>query len=167
LTLDHGPEFTVTDMTKLLTITASPDAPVACDMTQADDTLAERLSEYRRLFAHALVTRDSTANSTTFRFAARPDVRDWVLDLVRREAACCPFLSYEVDEADQQILWTTSGLGATEMDVLDEFLVGPDFTTDSSIAIAQRLEDRGGIPVRVPAPSSNDWVPEQANDPSA
>ena len=33
LTLDHGPEFTVTGMTKLLTIAASPDAPVACDLT--------------------------------------------------------------------------------------------------------------------------------------
>jgi hypothetical protein len=153
LTLDHGPEFTVTRVTKLLTITASPDPQMACDMTSAEDTLAERLAEYRRLFGHALVTRDSTHDTTTFRFAARPGVRDWVLDLVRREAACCPFLSYEVDEQDQQILWTTSGLGATEMAVLDEFLARPDLTADSSSTIAQRLEDRGGIPVRVPAPS--------------
>ena len=100
-------------MTKLLSITAPPDAPVACDMTAAEDTLADRLAEYRRLFDHALLGRESTATSTTFRFAARPGVREWVLDLVRREAACCPFLSYEVDLAGDEVVWTTTGgLGA-------------------------------------------------------
>ena len=34
LTLDHGPEFTVFGMTKLLSIAAQPDAPIACDMTR-------------------------------------------------------------------------------------------------------------------------------------
>ena len=99
-------------MTKLLSITAHPDAPVACDMTGAEDTLADRIAEYRRLFDHALLGRESTDTATTFRFAARPGVREWVLDLVRREAACCPFLSYEVDlEAGRrpEIVWTTSG----------------------------------------------------------
>jgi hypothetical protein len=72
-------------MTKLLSITAHPHAPVACDMTVAEDTLAERLAEYRRLFDHALLGRDSTDTATTFRLAAGPGVRDWVLDLVRRE----------------------------------------------------------------------------------
>ena len=84
-------------MTNLLSITAHPDAAVACDMTGAEDTLADRIAEYRRLFEHALLGRESTDTATTFRFADRPGVREWVLDLVRREAACCPFLSYEVD----------------------------------------------------------------------
>ena len=46
-------------MTILLTIEAPPDAPVACDMRGAADTLAERLAEYRRLFEHALVEKTS------------------------------------------------------------------------------------------------------------
>lgn len=151
LTLDRSPEFTVPDMTKLLSITASPDAPVACDMTGADDTLAERLTEYRRLFDHALLGRESTDTTTTFRLANRPGVLDWVLDLVRREAACCPFLSYEVDREGELIVWTTSGgLGASDMATLDEFLAGHEPIADSSSTIAHRLEDRGGIPVRVP-----------------
>lgn len=137
-------------MTKLLSITAPPDAPVACDMTAAEDTLADRLAEYRRLFDHALLGRESTTTSTTFRFAARPGVREWVLDLVRREAACCPFLSYEVDLAGDEVVWTTTGgLGASEMAALDEFLAGP--AADSSDAIARQLTDRGGVPVIVPA----------------
>jgi len=66
-------------------------------MTDAEDTLAARIAEYRRLFEHALLGRESTDTATTFRFAARPGVREWLLDLARREAACCPFLSYEIE----------------------------------------------------------------------
>lgn len=107
-------------MTKLLSIAAAPGAPIACDLTTADDTLAERLAEYRRLFDHALLDRSSTATSITFRLAARPGVRDWVLDLVRREAACCPFLSYEVDLDGEQIVWLTRGVGVSDWAILVE-----------------------------------------------
>jgi hypothetical protein len=125
LTLDHGPEFTVSRMTKLLSITANPEAPIACDLSSSPDTLEERLAEYRRLFEHALVGRASTPTATTFRFAARPRVAEWVRDLATREAACCAFLSYEIelDEEDDEIVWTTSGgLGASELSILDKFL---------------------------------------------
>ncbi len=136
-------------MTKLLSIAASPEAPIACDMRGASDTLAQRLAEYRRLFDHALVSRDATPTTTTFRFAARPGVADWVHDLVTREAACCPFLSYEVDTDGDQIVWRTTGLGASDLAVIDEFLQAPEEPTDSP-AIAGRMTDRGGIPVIVP-----------------
>ena len=138
-------------MTKLLSITATPDAPIACDMTGAQDTLAGRLAEYRRLYDHALVSRDSTDDETTFRLAARPGVQEWVLDLVRREAACCPFLSYEVDLEGDQILWTTTGLGGSEMAILDEVLTGSAAPTDSSAALAEHLEARSDVPHLVPA----------------
>jgi len=137
-------------MTTLLSVTARPDAPVACDLTGAQDTLAERLAEYRRLFDHALVGRESTATSTTFRFAAHPGVGEWVLDLVRREAACCPFLSYEVDQDGEEIVWTTTGgVGASEMAVIDELISDP--VPDSSEDIARRLEGASGVPVIGPA----------------
>ena len=84
-------------MTKLLSITAHPDAPVACDMTDAEDTLADRIAEYRRLFEHALLAGTPPTPRPRSGSPTSPGVRDWVLDLVRREAACCPFLSYEVD----------------------------------------------------------------------
>ena len=131
-------------MTKLLSIAPRPDAPIACDMSKAQDSLAERLTEYRRLFEHALTSRESTAVSTTFRFAARPGVREWVCDLATREAACCPFLSYEIEEQGEEIVWTTTGgLGAAEMTILGEFIDGSESPADSSDAIAQRLEDHG------------------------
>jgi hypothetical protein len=134
-------------MTKLLSIVSRPDAPIACDMSSASDNLAQRLAEYRRLFEHALTSRESTATATTFRFAARPGVREWVCDLAKREAACCPFLSYEIDDEGEEIVWTTSGgLGASEMAIFDEFFNGPESAAGGSDAIAQRLEDQG-LPV--------------------
>jgi hypothetical protein len=131
-------------MTKLLSITPRPDAPIACDMSSAQDSLAERLAEYRGLFEHGLTGRESTPTATTFRFAAHPGVREWVCYLAKREAACCPFLSHEIDEEGEAIVWTIAGgLGASEMGILDEFLEGPTSVADSSDAIAQRLEDQG------------------------
>ena len=130
-------------MTKLLSITPRRDAPIACDMSSSPDTLAERLAEYRSLFQHALSGRESTATATTFRFAARPGVRAWVCDLAKREAACCPFLSYDIDEEGEEIVWTTAGgLGASEIAILDEFFDEPQ-SASSSDAIAQRLDDLG------------------------
>lgn len=105
-------------MTTLLSIPARPDTPIACDLTEAEDTLADRLAEYRRLFEHALLERESTATTTTFRFAARPGVTEWVLDLVRREAACCPFLSYDVVQNGDGIVWTFDGTGAADLTAL-------------------------------------------------
>jgi hypothetical protein len=139
---------------KLLSLPASPDVPVACDMSTAHDTLAERQSEYRRLFEHALLRRDSTTTAATFRLAARPGVQDWVLDLVRREAACCPFLSYQVDAEDDQIVCTITGLGAADVAVLDDFLGdsldGDGPCQESSDSIAQRLTNLGGVRVIAP-----------------
>lgn len=140
-------------MTKLLSISATPNVPAACDMTAAEDTLAERLAEYRRLFDQALLARESTATTTTFRLADRTEVRDWVLDLVRREAACCPFLSYEVDADGEQIEWHTTGIGDAEMAILDEFLATAD-RNDSSTDIAGELTKRSGVPHLVPGPPS-------------
>jgi len=128
-------------MTKLLSIAARADAPVACDMRGAPDTLTQRLAEYRRLFQHALLGRESTATTTTFSFAARPGVREWVCDLAKREAACCPFLSYKIVEEDEKIVWTTAGLGASDIAILNEFLDSGSVTA-SSEAIAERLGTR-------------------------
>jgi hypothetical protein len=142
-------------------------------MSSAPDTLAERLTEYRRLFEHALTSRESTAMATTFRFRARPGVREWVCDLAKREAACCPFLTYEIDEQGEEIVWTTtSGLGAAEMAILDEFLGGDQSAAaSSSDAIAQRLEQQGlqviapngqlgpTLASRLPAESDNTALP--------
>ncbi len=120
-------------------------------MRGARDTLVERQGEYRRLFEMALVERESSATTVTFRFGARPGVVEWVLDLVRREAACCPFLSYEIEQEGEEIVWTTTGIGTADLAPLDDFLAGSDPAGDSSEDLARRLSERSGVSVIVPA----------------
>ena len=67
-----------------LTIVERPGVPIACDMISAPDTPEERLAEYGRLFAHALVARERTADGVVFTFAAKPGVGAWAADLARR-----------------------------------------------------------------------------------
>jgi hypothetical protein len=109
-------------MTTLLTIPATPDAPVACDLTGAEDTLPDRAAELRRLLDEALVERTSTGTEVVLRFAEHPETVDRVLDLARRESACCPFLAYDVRLAGGQVVWTITGRSASELSVLADVL---------------------------------------------
>ncbi len=79
--------------------------PIACDMTQARDTPAERLAEYRRLFTRALASRERTAAGIRFRFRAEPGVEAWVRDLAAREKACCAFFGFAIAVEDGQVCW--------------------------------------------------------------
>jgi hypothetical protein len=96
-------------------IQASADAPIACDMSSASDTPEERLREYEELFARSLLRRERTADAVVFSF--RADARAAVEDLARREAACCPFLDYRVEDTT----WTISDPGRRAAFVLDAF----------------------------------------------
>ncbi len=109
-----------------IVIPATPDAPVACDMTAAPDTPEERVAEYGRLFAHALVARARTDRALVLTFAAKPGVQEWIVDLVAREAACCPFFSYGIEHRDGQIVWSmSSDAGPAAQAILDEFYALP------------------------------------------
>jgi hypothetical protein len=93
-------------MTPVLHIPARPDAPIACDMSTAQDTPDERLADYGRLFERALTERERRADSVVLTFTA--DAHEALLDLVRREAACCPFVDYRVQASDDTLVWTTT-----------------------------------------------------------
>ena len=96
-------------------------------MTEATDTPEERFAEYGRLFAHALVARDRVGSVVVFTLAAKPGVRDWLVDLLRREAACCPFFSFKVENRGEEIVWTTStDAGPAAEVMLDELFAGPE-----------------------------------------
>lgn len=129
--------------TNIFTIRATPDAAVACDMTGASDTPEERVAEYGRLFAHALVARGRTRDGVVFTFATKPGVADWIVDLVRRESACCPFFAYTVEGRGAQIVWTTStDVGPVGQAILDEFFAGPDRFDDGFAGLIARLAER-------------------------
>ena len=80
--------------------------PIVCDMSGAPDTLAERLAEYRDLFADALVGRERIdEDAIQFRFRARPGLLDRVNDLAAREKACCAFFDFVISEHGDEIWW--------------------------------------------------------------
>ncbi|MGN6676541.1 MAG: hypothetical protein ACTHKL_02010 [Streptosporangiaceae bacterium] len=81
---------------------------VACDMSTAQDTPAERLDEYQRLFTGFLVGRERSAAAIRFRFRADPGIEPWVRDLAAREKACCAFFNVAVTRTDHEVLWDVS-----------------------------------------------------------
>jgi hypothetical protein len=96
--------------------------PIACDMSTARDTPGERLAEYRRLFAQALVSRERTGIGIRFRFRADPGVEDRVRDLAAREQACCPFFGFDIAVEAGQIRWDAAVPDTDEARaVLEEF----------------------------------------------
>ena len=87
------------------------DTPIACDMNTAVDTPAERLAEYRHLFAAALVRRERRDHAVVFVFRATAEVREQVEDLARREALCCPFMEYRVEATGDEVTFTFTNPG--------------------------------------------------------
>jgi hypothetical protein len=55
-------------------------------------------------------------------FRADPATRDAVVDLARREAACCAFLDYRIEIAADELVWTITNPNDAGVDVvLDAF----------------------------------------------
>ena len=73
------------------------DAPIVCGVSAAPDSSAERMAEYRTLFATVLIGRERLADETVrFRLRADDGVEAQVRDLAARERACCAFMSFDV-----------------------------------------------------------------------
>jgi hypothetical protein len=124
-------------MTLLLHIPPRDGAALACDMRTARDTPEERLREYTVLFAHALVRRERPADAVVLAF--RPVVREQIVDLARREAACCPFAEYRVELTDDEVIWTTTNSRAGD----DRAAV--DVMLDAFYALADHNHDDAGF----------------------
>ena len=123
-----------------LIIPEKAGAAIACDLTDAPDTPEERLAEYGRLFAHALIGRQRTADAVELTFAGKPGVVEWVADLARREAACCPFLAHQVRSEGAQVAWRISSqAGPTAQAILDELHILPERFGDGFPALLERL----------------------------
>ncbi|GAA4050144.1 hypothetical protein [Nonomuraea soli] len=82
-----------------------PSTPVVCDMTAAQDTVEERVQEYRRLFERHLAGRERTGQGIRFLLRAEDGVEEWVRDLAAREKACCAFFAFEVSAEGDQVVW--------------------------------------------------------------
>ena len=142
----------MTTSTELLNAPEKPNAEIACDLSDASDTPDERIAEYGRLFQHALAGRQRTADAVEFRFAAKPGVAEWVTDLAKREAACCPFMSHHVSADGAHVIWRASSqAGPAAQATLDEFHDLPERFGDGFKGLLERVAARG-FTVTSPAP---------------
>ncbi|MEO3807607.1 hypothetical protein ABGB17_01245 [Sphaerisporangium sp. B11E5] len=118
--------------------------PVVCDMTGAPDTVEERLAEYRRLFAQALIGRERTAEGIRFRLRAEPGVEEWVRDLAAREKACCGFYAFEVRAGEGQVIWDCAVIDDdTARALLEEFFLLPGTVSRGAAELVGRFTARG------------------------
>jgi hypothetical protein len=133
-------------MTTLLHLPPRAGALIACDMSTARDTPEERLAEYGELFARALLARERLADGVVLAF--RPDARDQVEDLARREHDCCPFVDYRVEDAGDRVVWTVTNpvqddrRAAVEV-ILDALHDLPEHAGADIDGYVARLEARG------------------------
>jgi len=150
--------------TEPLIIPEKLGAPIACDMTGAPDTPEERIAEYGRLFAHALVGRERTSDGVVFRFAAKPGVAEWAADLARREAACCPFFSFHVSISGDHVVWRTSSQAGPQAQAFyDELHALPERAGEGLKGLFDRLEARG---LSVISPALGRFTTESASPPT-
>ncbi len=117
-------------MADVLHLEARTAAAIACDMSKADDTWAERLETYGALFEGALLRRERRLGAVVFAFRAKAGTREAVEDLARREALCCAFLDQRVETAGDEVVWTIAGDGRFGVDgILDAFHALPAYLT--------------------------------------
>jgi hypothetical protein len=122
----------------------STHIPIVCDMTDATDTVPERLAEYRQLFRESLVGRERTAAGIRLRFRADPGVEDHVRDLAAREKACCGFFDFEVAAVDGEVRWDAEVVDdPIARQILEEFYEFPDTIADEPAVLRDRFVEAG------------------------
>jgi hypothetical protein len=118
--------------------------PIGCDMSAAPDTAVERVAEYQRLFARALVGRERTADGIVFRLSAEDGIEAWVGDLADREKACCAFFTFTVTTVGAQVHWAASVVDDDiARAVLDELYSLPDTAGAGVDAVRDRFTGHG------------------------
>jgi hypothetical protein len=135
-------------MNTLMHLPGRTDVPIACDMTSAEDTPDERMAEWRELFDQALLRRERHADSVSLYFRNEPAMREQLLDLVRREHACCPFLDLRISSAGDELIWTTTNVleGDDRAEIerfLDALHALPDHTADDMESLTDQFAEHG------------------------
>ncbi|MEX0865573.1 MAG: hypothetical protein WD269_12000 [Acidimicrobiia bacterium] len=123
---------------------SKPIPLIVCDMTGALDTPAERLDEYRRLFAEKLIARERTERGIRFRFRDIEGTEEWVRDLAARENACCGFFDFDVSISEGEVRWDASVVDDDiARSVLEEFYLLADVEGADSLSVHARFVNAG------------------------
>lgn len=77
---------------------------VACDMTNAEDNPAERLTSWRKVLTEALVGKETTISGIRFRFYQSSEIEAEVRRLVALEGECCAFIDFDVSVVGGEVL---------------------------------------------------------------
>lgn len=86
----------------------SPDTPIACDLSVLDDPETHR-DHFEALFEEREEIR-RVDGGLAVRFPGTMTVADRILDFIRRERQCCPFLTFEVAfEPEEGGVWLYMG----------------------------------------------------------
>ena len=118
--------------------------PIVCDMTDATDTLAERLDAYRRIFGSSLIGRERTADGIRFRFRAEEDLEDAIAELAAREKACCAFFHFTITRHQDEVWWDTSVVDDDiARQILEEYYRLPDSIGEGAEALYKRFTNQG------------------------
>jgi hypothetical protein len=121
-----------------------PTTPIVCDLTTAPDTGSERLREYQRLFARALIGRERTSDGIRFRLRADDGVEAWARDLAAREKACCAFFDFTISRHGDEVRWDSTVIDdEVARTILEDFYTLPDTTADDIEVLADRLNEHG------------------------
>jgi hypothetical protein len=118
--------------------------PIVCDTTTAPDTGPERIQEYQRLFAQALIGRERTVEGIRFRLRADEGIEAWVRDLAAREKACCSFFDFDISTVGDQVHWDATVIDDDiARSILDEFYDLPETVADGADVLEDRLTKKG------------------------
>jgi hypothetical protein len=80
---------------------------IACSLNAGDRE--KRLEATTDLRARAILETQPTATGVRLRFAARPGIREELQWLITSESKCCPFLRFELQQADGELILAVSG----------------------------------------------------------
>ena len=120
--------------------------PIVCDMTNAPDTLDERMSEYRIVFAR-LTARERIGTGIGFRFPYDAELDARIRRLAALDKDCCPFFEFDITGDENEIRWNaTVADDPIARQILDEYYELP-ITAAAEPAELYRCFSEAGLTV--------------------
>lgn len=95
-------------LSELFDPTPSPETSIACDLSVLDDPETHR-DRFESLFEQREEIRKASGG-LAIRFPSSMALAERILDFIRRERQCCPFLTFEVAfEPEERGIWLYMG----------------------------------------------------------
>jgi hypothetical protein len=82
----------------------SADLPIACSLGPSE--MSARLDEIADVGRTAFIAFERSQRTLTLRFSAAAHTRDRLEAIAAAEAECCPFLDFELEARDGQLVMT-------------------------------------------------------------